>query len=46
MLTSERSSCEAKLAGSGEDAFGQTDVESVLANQIVHNRIWHEKAWL
>ena len=42
----ERGGCEAKLAGFREDAFEQRDIERALANRIVHNRFWHEDAWL
>ncbi len=42
----ERGGCEAKLAGFREDAFGQNAVVGWLANRIVHNRFWHENAWL
>ena len=42
----ERSGCEAKLAGFREDAFGQSAITRPLANRIVHNRFWHENAWL
>jgi hypothetical protein len=34
------------MAGFRAEAFGQSAVDSVPANQIVHNRSWHENAWL
>jgi hypothetical protein len=42
----ERNGCEPELAGFREHAFGQNAVDGPLVNRIVHNRFWHENAWL